>query len=555
MRYLITLFLLCPLLTYGQSFLPAGSTTQGTYQRGGYGADSVFGVPVGDTIPRFTGWRNIGRIMVNDNDSQFYYNNGTEWVRLSNSTDIDTSVFQLKSNMIDNLSGDATTYLNTPAVVVGLQTNLDLSYDSINRAFLAAPTGFKAVADTSTIPTLTTGAVYRLSNYPVLVTYTKFDGITVDTNQAVDAIYNGTTWQKYVYPDAPTTYDKYTYIAKNTQVSPYSILVDTGIYILNSADSTNYPTDSVGYIIPTTGLVFTSTSSFKYSRFIDVTGYSYVYHRLTAGSAGYAFYDASKAYISGNTGSSTYQYLPVPTGAKYFRSSKNNSVALSDAGIYLRNIYTQTNPEEITFYKSGVPKTYIAKQYAVEFGDSILTDRSLVMGSGTYISKQNTTDPTTWTSGFINYITGNVTASGSYRYSDYLPVSGYNKIFITMQYNSSAGMAYYDASKVYISGQNGTSLNSNVPVKYDIPPTAVYVRMSIPNANTTKVANLINEFVVPENSIAYSIDGVPTVLSLGSSSTVDGQELISELPVSDGTGLPSGQAYIDIITRVVTVKP
>lgn len=116
MRYLLTLLLLCPLLTYGQSFLPTGAVTQGTYQRGGYGADSVFGVPVGDTIPRFTGWRNIGRIMVNDNDSQFYYNNGTEWVRLSNSTDIDTSVFQLKSNMVDNIQNVSTTYPNSAAV-------------------------------------------------------------------------------------------------------------------------------------------------------------------------------------------------------------------------------------------------------------------------------------------------------------------------------------------------------------------------------------------------------------------------------------------------------
>lgn len=82
MRYLLLTIILLPLSLFGQSFLPTGSVTQGTYQRGGYGADSVLSIPVGDTIPRFINYRNIGRVMVNKTDSGFYYHNGTKWVNI-----------------------------------------------------------------------------------------------------------------------------------------------------------------------------------------------------------------------------------------------------------------------------------------------------------------------------------------------------------------------------------------------------------------------------------------------------------------------------------------
>lgn len=95
MRYLLVLLLLLPFSVFGQTFIPTGSVTQGTYQRGGYGADSVLSIPVGDTIPRFTSYRNIGRVMVNKTDSGLYYHDGAAWVKVSLSADIDTGKYIL----------------------------------------------------------------------------------------------------------------------------------------------------------------------------------------------------------------------------------------------------------------------------------------------------------------------------------------------------------------------------------------------------------------------------------------------------------------------------
>src|SRR5690554_4094906 len=91
----IALFLLAlfPVVAYGQTVIPTGSAKQLTYQRGGYGADSVLAIPFADTSgagATWTSYRKVGRIMVNDNDSTLYYHDGKKWRKVLDEKSQDT---------------------------------------------------------------------------------------------------------------------------------------------------------------------------------------------------------------------------------------------------------------------------------------------------------------------------------------------------------------------------------------------------------------------------------------------------------------------------------
>lgn len=131
-------------------------------------------------------------------------------VRDTNITAIlDTSIFQLKSNMVDNIQNVSGTYPNSAAVYTELlskvgYTDTTLLIETHHRSdslFLASSTSnLKGTADTSVTPVAVSGNWYWLKNYPVTVTYTKFGGISVATTESSAAIYNGTTWQEYNPP-------------------------------------------------------------------------------------------------------------------------------------------------------------------------------------------------------------------------------------------------------------------------------------------------------------------------------------------------------------------
>lgn len=94
----------------GQSIVTGtGYTTQLIYQRGGYGADSVFGIPVRDTfcnnflspVP----FRCKGRITIQPSTGNMYYHNGSYWVATSSGggSGADSNVFVTHTQLDDSL--------------------------------------------------------------------------------------------------------------------------------------------------------------------------------------------------------------------------------------------------------------------------------------------------------------------------------------------------------------------------------------------------------------------------------------------------------------------
>lgn len=80
LRKLILLFLLLPFFGVAQTVIPTGAVNQLTYQRGGYGADSVLAIPVKDTIYNgFPSYRLRGRLTLRPQDSVIYYHTGSYW--------------------------------------------------------------------------------------------------------------------------------------------------------------------------------------------------------------------------------------------------------------------------------------------------------------------------------------------------------------------------------------------------------------------------------------------------------------------------------------------
>ena len=101
-------------------------------------------------------------------------------------------------------------------------------------------------------------------------------------------------------------------------------------------------------------------------------------------------------------------------------------------------------------------------------------------------SSTNLASSLTWNRGNIQYNTGKVggTVQDARMYFDYVDVSSYDKIRISMLANpttTTTGLAWYDASRNYISGVAGLptgAMGSEVRV-LDVPTNAVYVRSCI----------------------------------------------------------------------------
>lgn len=105
----------------------------------------------------------------------------------------------------------------------------------------------------------------------------------------------------------------------------------------------------------------------------------------------------------------------------------------------------------------------------------------------------NLLDGTTWTSGkYINYDSGNTVNSDSANASAYIDVTGISKIVYTRVYSTSSsikwGIAFYDESKTYISGQRCARSQPESTYKLyvaDVPAGAKYVRITVGNQSIT----------------------------------------------------------------------
>ena len=88
-KYILTVLCACAfaIASNGQIVLSTGATNQLTYQRGGYGADSVLAIPVKDTIYNgFPSYRLRGRLTLRPQDSVIYYHTGSYWKAVGTGT-------------------------------------------------------------------------------------------------------------------------------------------------------------------------------------------------------------------------------------------------------------------------------------------------------------------------------------------------------------------------------------------------------------------------------------------------------------------------------------
>jgi lysophospholipase L1-like esterase len=169
-----------------------------------------------------------------------------------------------------------------------------------------------------------------------------------------------------------------------------------------------------------------------------------------------AFYDSSKVFISGLASPSAYTFT-TPAGAAYMRVTVTSAlldieqVELGNA----RTSYQQFNP-------------YINV-------DDFLPTSKPVIGK----ASKNLFNKSTVTNGrYVNSANGLLVVNAGFFASDYIPVSastGYRK-------NNIQQFAFYDASRVYISGVNSGE-------SFTTPSNAAYVRIcdEITNLNTLQL--------------------------------------------------------------------
>lgn len=79
--FFVCLLILGSISSIAQLVTPVGSVNTGQYQRGLYGADSAFGLPIKDTTGGYlTAFRYKARITLQPSTGNLYYHNGTRWV-------------------------------------------------------------------------------------------------------------------------------------------------------------------------------------------------------------------------------------------------------------------------------------------------------------------------------------------------------------------------------------------------------------------------------------------------------------------------------------------
>nr|WP_324295777.1 GDSL-type esterase/lipase family protein [Klebsiella pneumoniae] len=127
-----------------------------------------------------------------------------------------------------------------------------------------------------------------------------------------------------------------------------------------------------------------------------------------------------------------------------------------------------------------------------------------------FVPGKNLFDKSAVTTGYyVNKSTGNLIANASYSASDYMPViAGQN---YTQSYSHQT--AFYDANKVYISGEDALGIPTT-PRTLTIPAGAVYVRMTV--ANTVLDTTQFEKGSESTPYQAYSLYLDPTLIDTSS---------------------------------------
>ena len=221
----------------------------------------------------------------------------------------------------DQLTGDISVYATYEQFDYNVFINVDSETLPINKPVLQGES-FNSTYP-SFLPPLKYGYVvmdyYKAGNININLPLDELNGLTLDelftsgeTLQALQLVENGEI------PDLDITKTYYKEADGVSSINNYYEAVGKNLFDKSKA--------SVGFINASTG-AFTSNSTYIASDYTLVkpsTTY-FVNQGVGSGTAGYAFYDSNKTYISGTVvGSTTTYSFTVPSGAKYVRISVNS---------------------------------------------------------------------------------------------------------------------------------------------------------------------------------------------------------------------------------------
>jgi len=293
-----------------------------------------------------------------------------------------------------------------------------------------------------------------------------------------------------------------------------------------------------GLIVQTTGAV-SEASTHSYSDWIDISNHgteNVVFSNTPSTSATYtnlryAFYDASKTFISGGiaptkendtTLNRDYAVITTPANAAYMRFSVPTSWLSATDKVQIE--YGQiTNYSE---YKGDIP---ILKNASLE-------NNSVFRNSQERFFSKNRNNGITYAGGFINQFNGNVDSQSTSTYSDWIDISNHadSDVVISASANTSWSYAnlrwaFYDADKAFISGGIAPMKNTDTDLNRDYgiiaaPSNAAYMRFSQPTGWFNAVSDIQIEYDTPTEYTRYVDD-------------------ISALEVSDQLIIPKSMTY------------
>ena len=281
-----------------------------------------------------------------------------------------------------------------------------------------------------------------------------------------------------------------------------------------------YTVDSSHCVKYADGTITDSTGTYSCTNYVDISAYSkiiYAQHGVTGASTSYglAFYDENSTYVSGISGAvnlPTAGYVrnmvDVPSGAKYVKTTLWTSMTsafylygvLNDAKV-VWNLYGSKNPISVSAY---LPAQYIK----YNTGESISSGGS------------------TWSSNYID-----ITDCNYIEYSRIYSVST----------TSESGIAFYDASKVFIEGVRcvlGETSGHYEKEIAKVPGGAKYARFTLnPNYSDPFFCADATAYV---DSIMYGMDEIRNKYASNKVVSILGDS-ISTFALEAGTG--SGNKY------------
>lgn len=382
---------------------------------------------------------------------------------------------------------------------------------------------------------------------------------------AVTAPLNLFFWNKVVWSVLEIPFEVgIKYINSGNELKGDALLYNTGNYWRSRINATSHPI--VGGINRLTGALNVAANTYRSSDFIDLTTFErnciHTNALPTSGTTiGMAFYDAAKNYIDGFAGTdgtgNTYQFIDQPEGAAFVRYS--TPLAIISTAFFFRVNKIVIGDDQVLFFNGVSSKTITAKAKATEFAQLAATKNQgnelIAYKEGVYAVKLLDIKDKLINSGFINWKTGEITVSSSYQHTVFLKVGSFDHVRLTgIGQGSIAGIAYYNQSKQYISGSTGMASTFEQFYDYPIPDGVYYARVSMALNTVNRMALFINRVEVGENQLAFIEDGRAVIYQGGTGQVTTGEELIADLPVSDGSNVEPNYAYIDSASGHVIVK-